>query len=196
MLRAYLRLVVFAVGLLAGVQVPAFVDQYAKRVSAHYIEVQRNFAGFQKTADQYFGGDVAALIAHHSTSRDAVFKDEAKTIAALYARLQSLAAELEAMHGTPLARLLHVATSANREILEETVNAYSYTVPLDAPAIVYGVSAALILSVALESLIVGGFYLLRRELFRATSTRSPPPSSRVRRREPSFASDTEPRKRA
>ena len=46
MLRAYLRLVVFALGLLVGVQVPGFVDQYAKRVSAHYIEASKNFAGF------------------------------------------------------------------------------------------------------------------------------------------------------
>jgi hypothetical protein len=196
MLRAYLRLVVFAVGLLAGVQVPGFVDQYAKRVSAHYLEVQHNFAGFQRTADQYFGGSVDALITHHSSSSDAVFRDEAKSIAAMYARLRSLSAELEAMRGSPLARLLHVATNANREILQETTDAYSYTVPLDASAILYGVCSALLLSLVIETIVVGGFSLLRRELFRATSTRSPPPAAPARRREPSFATEPEPRKRA
>jgi len=195
MLRAYLRLVVFAVGLLAGVQVPGFVDQYAKRVSAHYLEVQRNFAGFQRTADQYFGGSVDALITHHSSSSDAVFRDEAKTIATMYARLTSLSAELEAMRGSPLARLMHVATNANREILQETVDAYSYTVPLDAPAVLYGVCIALLLSLVIETIVVGGLSLLRRELFRATSTRSPPPTAPTRRREPSFTADPEPRKR-
>jgi hypothetical protein len=50
-LRAYLRLVLFALGLLIGVQAPGFVDQYSKRVSAHYIEVTKNFAGFQRTAE-------------------------------------------------------------------------------------------------------------------------------------------------
>ena len=195
MLRAYLRLVVFAVGLLAGVQVPGFVDQYAKRVSAHYLEVQRNFAGFQRTADQYFGGSVDALITHHSSSSDAVFRDEAKTIAAMYARLTSLSAEREAMRGSPLARLMHVATNANREILQETVDAYSYTVPLDAPAVLYGVCIALLLSLLIETIVVGGLSLLRRELFRATSTRSQPPTSTTRRREPSLTADPEPRKR-
>ena len=194
MLRAYLRLVVFALGLLAGVQVPGFVDQYAKRVSAHYLEVQRNFAGFQRTADQYFGGSVDALIKHHSSSSDAVFRDEAKTIEAMYARLRIFSAEFEAMRGSPLARLIHVATDANRELLQETENAYSYTVPLDGTAILYGVCIALLLSVLVETIIVGGFSLLRRELFRATSTRSPPPTSPVRRREPSFTPEPEPRK--
>jgi hypothetical protein len=196
MLRAYLRLVVFAVGLLAGVQVPGFVDQYAKRVSAHYLEVQHNFAGFQRTADQYFGGSVDALITHHSSSSDAVFRDEAKTIAAMYARLRTFSAELEAMRGSPLARLLHVATNANREILQETADAYSYTVPLDAPAILYGVCMALLLSLLIETILVGGLSLLRRELFRATSTRSAPPTSATRRREPSLSSEPAPGKRA
>ena len=62
MLRAYLRLVLFALGLLIGVQAPGFVDQYSKRVSAHYIEAKKNFAGFQHTADAYFGGSMAALV--------------------------------------------------------------------------------------------------------------------------------------
>jgi len=64
----YLRLVLFAIGLLAGVQTPGFIDQYAKRVSAHQIEVAQNFSGFQQTADRYFGGSVEALLAHHAAS--------------------------------------------------------------------------------------------------------------------------------
>ena len=96
MLRAYLRLVLFALGLLIGVQAPGFVDQYAKRVSAHYIEATKSFAGFQRTANEYFGGSIEALIAYHEASSDAVFKDEAKNVAAIYARLKELALELDA----------------------------------------------------------------------------------------------------
>jgi len=155
MLRAYLRLVLFAMGLLAGVQVPGFVDQYAKRVSAHYIEVTQNFAGFQNTADQYFGGSIDALIAHHEASRDSVFKDEAKPIRAIYARLQSLALELEAMRRPLLSRITHVAFWPDKEILNETVAAYSYTVPLNQDAILCGVSAGLLLALAVEALLIG-----------------------------------------
>jgi hypothetical protein len=155
MLRAYLRLVLFAVGLLAGVQVPGFVDQYAKRVSAHYSEVTQNFAGFQNAADQYFGGNIDALIAHHEASRDSVFKDEAKPIKALYARLQSLGVELEAMNRSIFSRIMHVGFRPDREILNETMRAYSYTVPLNQDAILSGVTAGLLLALAVESFLVG-----------------------------------------
>lgn len=37
MLLSYLRLVLFAIGLLVGVQVPGFINDYAKRVEAHQI---------------------------------------------------------------------------------------------------------------------------------------------------------------
>jgi hypothetical protein len=154
-LRAYLRLALFAVGLLAGVQVPGFVDQYAKRVSAHYIEVTKNFAGFQHTADQYFGGSIDALIAHHEASTDSVFKDEAKPIRAIYARLQSLTVELEAMNRSMLSRIAHVAFQPDKEILNETMAAYSYTVPLNQEAIICGVTAGLLLALAIELLLIG-----------------------------------------
>jgi hypothetical protein len=155
MLRAYLRLALFAVGLLAGIQVPGFVDQYAKRVSAHYIEVTKNFAGFQRTADQYFTGSIDALIAHHEASQDTVFKDEAKSIRAMYGRLQGLAVELEALRRSMLSRISHVAFHPDKDILNETVAAYSYTVPLNQDAILCGVAAGLLLALAIESLWLG-----------------------------------------
>ena len=155
MLRAYLRLVLFALGLLAGIQAPGFVDQYSKRVSAHYIEATKSFAGFQRTANLYFGGSVEALIAHHESSPDAVFKDEAKSIAAIYVRLKELALELNAMSQSLISRIFHVAFKPDKEILDETITAYSYTVPLNQEAILCGLIAALLLALLVESLLVG-----------------------------------------
>ena len=195
MLRGYLRLVVFTACLLAGLQIPGFVDQYVKRVQAHYSEIRRDFAGFQQTADRYFGGSVDQLIAHHAASSDAIFRDEARTITALYARLKSLAAELQALQGPLVARVLHVAFNANRELLNETISAYSYNVPLNSDAIIWGVGAGLAVSLSIEALFVGVSNLLRRQLLRATSTRAPPPAPRSVRREPSISSEPERRVR-
>lgn len=188
MLRHYLRLVVFTVGLLLGVQAPGFVDQYAKRVSAHYIEVKHNFAGFQQAADQYFNGNVEALVAHHLASPDPVFKGEAKTIGALFARIKLLAAELDAMSGSSISRLIHVAVHPNREILKETSDAYSYTVPLSPDAIFYGVSVGLVIALALELLLVGLLSLIWRQRWTGPSTRK---LSAVRdtRREPVISAE-------
>ena len=67
MLRSYLRLTLFAFGLLLGVQVPGFVDDYAKRVEAHRLESQQSLKGFQETARNFFKGDMDAVSYTHLT---------------------------------------------------------------------------------------------------------------------------------
>lgn len=161
MFANYLRLIAFAFGLLVGIQVPGFIDQYVKRVSAHQIEVSRNFAGFQETANQYFGGNVEALIAHHTESDDAPFKDEAKTIQAMYQRLKDFTAELAALQGPLIKQIFHVVFRPNREILGETRAEYSYTVPLNLSAIATGIIIGIVLAALLETLFVGIVHLVR-----------------------------------
>jgi hypothetical protein len=163
-LSGYVRLIVFAVGLLIGVQVPGFVDQYVKRVSAHQIEAARNFSGFQETANRNFGGDVAALIAHHAASSDAAFKDEAQNIRDLYSRLTALTEEVNALQAPLIRQILHVVFAADPAILAETRAAYTYTVPLNFPAIVSGVGIGAILALIAESLLLALARLTRRSL--------------------------------
>lgn len=194
MFRGYLRLVVFALGLLVGVQGPAFVDQYAKRVSAHYLEVKQNFAGFQQAADQYFNGDVNALVTHHLQSPDKVFRGEAKTIGDLFDRIKALAAEMDALKGSTFARLIHIIVNPNREILQETVAAYSYTVPLSPEAISYGVITGLLLALAAELILAGLGAACVHQWRRVTRVHRQPPA-RLVRREPSIAGETDQRQR-
>lgn len=171
MLTGYLRLIVFAVGLLVGVQVPGFVDQYVKRVSAHQIEATKNFSGFQETANRNFGGDVAALIAHHAASTDAAFKDEAQNIRDLYSRLTALTAEMAALRAPLIRQILHVLFSADPDILAETRAAYTYTVPLNLQAIVCGVAIGAILAFMAESLLLACLRLTRRPVGRGSIRR-------------------------
>ncbi len=161
MLAGYVRLIVFAIGLLVGIQVPSFVDQYAKRVSAHQIEVAGNFRGFQDTADRYFGGSVEALITHHAASDDRVFQDEAKTVRDMYDRLLALSAELAALRGPLIAQVVHVVFRPNRAILDETLSAYTYTVPLNWSAIFFGVALGACLAILIESSLLGIVRLVR-----------------------------------
>ena len=79
LLKAYIRFAIFATGILIGIQVPSFVDQYAKRIDAHYQEVSFNISGFQKTANSLFGGDLEALIAYYDGSNDTVFRSDSES---------------------------------------------------------------------------------------------------------------------
>ncbi len=153
MLANYVRLIVFALGLLVGVQIPGFVDQYQKRVSAHQIEATRALEGFQQTANSYFSGSVEALIQHHASSNDAAFQDEARTVRRLYDRVVALNLELAALRRPLFSRILHVAFSPDREIFGETRAEYSYTVPLDPPAITSGIIAGVLLALGVDGVL-------------------------------------------
>ena len=99
MLLSYLRLVLFAAGLLIGVQVPGFINDYAKRVEAHLIEAQTGLSGFQNTANQFFKGDMQALVAHYRASEDPVFRSDADSLGTLLTRQVALDKQFQAMQG-------------------------------------------------------------------------------------------------
>ncbi|MCU9947000.1 DUF2937 family protein [Pseudomonas sp. PDM13] len=155
MLRSYLRLALFALGLLIGVQVPGFVDDYAKRVEAHRLEAETGLKGFRETAQRFFEGDLAALVAHYRASNDPVMRSDADSVATLVNRDALLQREWEAMQGAWYARTWHVVTGADHDLLLETANAYSYQVLLVPEAMAWGIVCALLLAWVVESLFLG-----------------------------------------
>ncbi|MBW2674963.1 MAG: DUF2937 family protein, partial [Deltaproteobacteria bacterium] len=59
-LYRYFLILIACAALLFGIQIPNFVDQYEKRLDAHFIEVENNLRGYQEIADRYYDGSVAA----------------------------------------------------------------------------------------------------------------------------------------
>ncbi|ANH97133.1 Protein of unknown function [Pseudomonas koreensis] len=153
MLLSYLRLVLFAAGLLIGVQVPGFINDYAKRVEAHLIEAQTGLRGFQGTAEQFFKGDLQALVAHYRASDDPVFRSDADSLSTLLNRQIALDKQFQAMQGPWYIRFLQVVLAADPDIRKETWNGYSYQILLTPEAMIWGMSGALLLSFGIECLI-------------------------------------------
>lgn len=162
MFRSYLRLALFALGLLVGVQLPGFVDSYAQRVDAHRSESRLGLENFQKTARQFFNGDLDALVDHYRASEDPVFRSDAASLDGLIARSRLLEREWQIMHGPWYLRTGHVLFSADRELLRETWTGYRFQVLLAPEAIAWGISCALLLAWLVESLLVGLGRLLGR----------------------------------
>ncbi|WP_085724708.1 DUF2937 family protein [Pseudomonas sp. R37(2017)] len=152
MLLSYLRLVLFAAGLLIGVQVPGFINDYAKRVEAHLIEAQASLSGFQNTANQFFKGDMQALVAHYRASEDPIFRSDADSLSNLLTRQLALDKQFQAMQGPWYIRFLQVVLAADPDIRKETWNGYSYQILLTPEAMIWGMSGALLLSFGLECL--------------------------------------------
>lgn len=156
LLRGSFRLFVFAAGLLVGIQLPAFVEQYAQRVDAHFLEVRANISGFQTTADLLFAGDLDALVAYYRNSGDSVFSRDADSVELIVSRFRRLQAEQQAMSGDSLARTVHVVFASDPEFIDETIRQYSYTVPLNGLAILWGAVLALGFTLLLDLLMVTG----------------------------------------
>ena len=152
MLLSYLRLVLFAIGLLVGVQVPGFINDYAKRVEAHLIEAQTGLRGFESTAQQFFNGDLQALVAHYRASDDPVFQSDANSLGAMLDRQVALDKQFQAMQGPWYIRALQVAVAADPDIRLETWNGYSYQILLAPEAMGWGLGGAMLLSFGLECL--------------------------------------------
>ena len=154
MLRSYLRLVLFAVGLLVGVQVPGVINDYSQRVEAHRLEAQQSLRGFSETAQRFFNGDLQALVAHYRASEDPVFRSDAASIGALLARNQLLEREWQALQGPWYEKAWHVLAKADPQLRQETLNGYNYQVLLAPEAIAWGIACALLLAWVVESIIL------------------------------------------
>lgn len=160
----YLRLIIFSAGLLVGLQVPALVDQYAKRVDAHLKEASLSLAGFQHTADRYFDGDVKKLISHYSNSEDVVFRQDADNISAIFQRVKHYESEVEALSGSAVSAAFHVFFLADNALMDETLKQYSYAMLLSPQALLWGLISAFVLAVLIEMLIRGVMMLWRKQV--------------------------------
>lgn len=155
MFRSYLRLALFALGLLVGVQLPGFVEDYAQRVDAHRSEARLSLENFQKTARQFFKGDLDALVAHYRASEDPVFRSDAASLDGLIARTRLLEREWQIMQGPWFLRTGHVVFAADADLRRETWAGYRFQVLLAPEAIGWGIGCALLLAGLVETLVLG-----------------------------------------
>jgi hypothetical protein len=155
LLKTYNRLFIFAAGLLLGIQVPNFVDQYERRIDAHYLEVSANISGFQSTADRLFSGNMEALITYYAESNDLVFESDAQSIRVIVARYSRISNEREALSRNIFAAAMHVLLYADAEFIDETFEQYGYTVPLNMLAVGWGIAIALLLTITIDLGVFG-----------------------------------------
>lgn len=154
MLRSYLRLVLFTLGLLIGVQVPGFIDDYAKRVDAHRLEAEQGLKGFRETAQRFFQGDLNVLVEHYRASTDEVMRSDADSVAHLVARNDLMQREWQALQGPWYQRAWHVLATANPELRQETLAVYSYQLLLKPEAIAWGLGSGVLLAWVVESILL------------------------------------------
>jgi hypothetical protein len=149
----YFSLVLFTAAVMVGIQLPNFVDQYVKRVDAHYHEAETNIAGFVAVARQFHNGSLERLIENHHNSSDPVFQAEAAPVQAMYDRKVQLQVEHAALQGPLWQQVKHIALHGNKQMLEETWRRYTASLPLTLEAVVCGLLFGVVVSLALELML-------------------------------------------
>lgn len=158
----YLRLLLFTSGLLVGVQVPAFIDQYGKSLEAHLLESSMSLKAFQKDAERYFDGNLDKLIAHYQNNKDPVIIDGGDSIAAIYNRNRTLVQAWKSFTASTYSAYTHVILEPLADIKSEVWNSYTYNIILNLAAIISGLTCGLTLSLLTEISSLLAISALRR----------------------------------
>ncbi|CAK0776216.1 DUF2937 family protein [Gammaproteobacteria bacterium] len=169
-LHRYLMVIVAGISLLFGIQVPNFVDQYQKRVDAHLSEVSRNLLHYQGIADKHYQGNLKDLIRFHRDNADPAIQEEGVAIASMHRRMTGFESDGKALQTTLPWKVAHLLMSGDRELLQETMDRYSYSIPLTQEAIIAGVVVTMTLVLTLE-LVLALLKALLVALFRPRRSR-------------------------
>lgn len=164
-LQHYLSLVVFTLGFIVGIQIPNYLDQYAKRVDARLREAGDHLHGYQLIADRNHGGSLDALLERHRQSIDETFRAEAPVIERLIVQKQLYQREQNALELGWFRAVGFLVLRGNRSLMRETWRQYSTGIPLNTQAVVAAFLCAALACVLLE-LMVWLLGLIFRPLFR------------------------------
>ena len=166
-LYRYFLILVACAAVLFGIQIPNFVDQYEKRLDAHFIEVEENLRGYQEIADRYYGGTIAALIKKHERSEDRATREEGRPIRRMYERYQRFRDEKTSLETDLVQQITCILIRGDRGLINETYVNYSFTVPLNSEAVLSGAVSAAFTLVVMELLT-----MVVSRLFRSPRRRS------------------------
>lgn len=152
--HGYLRLVIFMAAVLAGLQLPAFMQHYQNTVLAHLQEARQSLQPFEQDARIHTGGDLNRLIERYRNNTDAAIQDGGDSLQALVVRHQYLQQLAQRLSGSRLQRLWYTLADADPSLFTEARQGYDYQIVLNAQAIGWGLVSGLVLMVMLD-LFVG-----------------------------------------
>lgn len=151
---SYFKIFIFALLLLAAVQVPGFVDMYGKNLAARIDENNLNLSHFQQDADQYFGGDFIKLIARYRQNPDPIIQKGGANLAVILDRQLQLKTAYAAMHKSQFSAYKHVLLQPIKSIRSKVWQSYDFAVTFNKNTLIVGFSLAVASMLILEILFL------------------------------------------
>jgi len=149
----YLKIVALLLGLLVGVQVPGFVDEYRQILESRVMESCLGLAEFQDDAELFFDGDLEQLVAYYESRDDEVIVAGGQSIRALVDRNLALKNALTQFNASLGGAYYQVFLSPLVEINEQLQASYQYSVTLNAASIGSGIGLGLLCLILLELIL-------------------------------------------
>ncbi len=149
--RNYLRLCVFFIAALVGLQVPGFKNDYGHALRSAYSEAQLNMVPFARDAQRFFDGSLQELLAHYQKSSDPVYAKGGENLALLLEREKELESALADFNLHPY---IHLVKSPILSISKQVYNNYTPQIQLDSEALISSVVFALVVSWTIEALFL------------------------------------------
>ncbi|CAB0150040.1 hypothetical protein PSI9734_00611 [Pseudidiomarina piscicola] len=169
MIYRYFILCLAAAALLLGIQAPNLLAQYQQRLAAQYAEAMVYYRQYQDIAETHYDGSIEALITAHQQSDQPAFREEADIIRNLQVRVKSFEQQQKLLQQPYPAQLWSLTLYHEPELMNGTLEHYSFNVPLNQKAIATGALIALVLVVlfdllgALMKMAVKGLWRRRRQ---------------------------------
>ena len=149
----YITMLLFTVMFLVGLQVPAFMDQYTKRVDAQVIEVTRLLRQYQKIADKYHNGNMSELIALHEANANKTFNDEAVVISQHVKREQYLSNHLDQLKNNVFRGASTILFQVDEDIYARTIKQYTMSIQFTKLSLIFAAFMAVFSCVLYELIL-------------------------------------------
>lgn len=158
----YATLVLFAAGLLFGLQAPNFIDQYEDRIDAQLDNAKNFLAEYVLAADSIHTGDGDDVAAQVGTKPGNFIEMDYQALKDAHGELQRFEIEKGALNAPFMAKAIHILFYADDTILEETIQNYKASIPLTGDAILSGLVGGLALCCIFEVVLSSGLMILKR----------------------------------
>ena len=160
MIRGIVYIVIFAAGAGAGALFPSFSTQYHQQLQARYEQVNMDLEPFQKIADRYHGGDLAALVEHHLNSTDPTFYAEGAAIQLMIDSRLLLAESAAAAEAGYTEQLMWLYRNRDESVVQATLDTFEPAVLTNSKTLGFGAAtgaAALLIIWAAFNIVTYGF---------------------------------------
>lgn len=148
--HGYLRLLIFMAALLAGLQLPAFIQHYENTLLAHLSEARQSLQPFLQDARVHTGGDLNQLIERYQQNDDTAIRDGGNSLQVLVKRHEYLQRLADRLSESQFQRIWYGLFETDPLLFSEARQRYDYQVTLNGQAIGWGLISGLLIMVLFD----------------------------------------------